>query len=72
MNNQDSDLDTVVALDYNAYTPMIAYTRWIGIQDWLDTKGFKYTAMQLHYETCPHTLIMNGQDAIVFKLTFGL
>lgn len=43
------------------------YTRW------LNARGIEYTGMMEDaYAVCPHVILMMAEDAVAFKLRFGL
>jgi len=44
-----------------------AYVRW------LDARGVSYSPMlEDAYSVCPHLILMMAEDAVAFKLRFGL
>ena len=71
-----SKLDTVVDLGLNEHSEYI-YTnaRWLKMREWLESQDFNYTAIYVppYFTTGnPYSVVMEAQDAIIFKLVFSI
>jgi len=42
------------------------------MREWLNSRNIQFYEMILNHEQIPHTFLMDTQDAIAFKLRFGL
>ena len=67
-----SNLDTIVVLDFSGYTISNAILCWLEMKRWLNSKGFIYNCSYGGYMGLPHSLLMDSQDAVVFKLVFEI
>jgi hypothetical protein len=69
----NSEFDAVVDLKYNRlfFSNKICWERY---KVWLDERNISYIPITSpsSYLDIPHTLVMYSQDAIIFKLVFGL
>jgi hypothetical protein len=42
------------------------------MREWLTDNNVQFSELRLNYEHVPHTFLMDTQDAVAFKLRFGL
>jgi hypothetical protein len=64
--------DSYVILNVNGgvYDMKLQYNTYAA---WLDARGIQYKSiMEDAYSACPHVLLMMAEDAVAFKLRFGL